>query len=560
MKQTKAIVIGVDGVSWSLIERLTSEGDLPNIAGLIKNGTAGPLESTIIPITPVAWSTSFTGLNPGKMGVYGFFKRDKKEYKWIPVSAADRKGKDVWQIVGEHGLFSIIAGLPFTYPPRPFNGLLVGGCFSLGSGYTYPEELEEYLKEKGFKYPLPKCKSLAEVKKSLTSRFELANELLSKYDCDLFMLGFEQLEQAHHRFYVSDFSEIIKGYRFFDDLLGKFLENVSEQTTVMMYSDHGHVRYDKWFYLPSWLYSEGFLKKNKVRERFKIRKCRIRRGLKIVGMKNPGLLRRLFMQFIFITKELLGHRLFWLKRMFPGLKIPKSAKPSDTFLDSEDEITFGENFDFSRSSAFPHSSSASGYGGIFINEREKFPSGIVEPLDYESVRDKIIKRLYEIRDKRSGEKIISYVWKKEDIYYGEFIDEAPDILFETKPEYSVVIRSQVLDKEYIHYSPISCHELDGTIIVCGPEIENEGYIRANIIQITPTILHLLGLSMPEEIDGKPIVNVFKQSWLEKHPVRVQEKKDISDEETEEKQAFSDKVYTEEEQKEIMLRLKEMGYI
>jgi len=143
----KAIVLGFDGMDHALTTRLLDEGKLPNFAKLQGQGCFKPLLSTIPPISPVAWSSFQTGVNPGKHNIFDFLTRDRKTYApklssadikgplrtlsigryKIPLGRGDirllRKAVPFWKTLGEQGIFSTILRVPITFPPEQFYGL-----------------------------------------------------------------------------------------------------------------------------------------------------------------------------------------------------------------------------------------------------------------------------------------------------------------------------------------------------------------------------------------------------------------------------------------------------
>ena len=74
-RKSRVILLGWDGATWDLILPWVEEGKLPGIGRMMEQGTWGTLLSTIPPISPAAWTTIFTGVNPGKHGIFGFVKR-----------------------------------------------------------------------------------------------------------------------------------------------------------------------------------------------------------------------------------------------------------------------------------------------------------------------------------------------------------------------------------------------------------------------------------------------------------------------------------------------------
>ena len=147
----RAIILGFDGMDPELAERFMKEGRLPNLAKLRDKGTFARLRTTFPAISPVAWSTFLTGVNPGKHNIYDFLARDKSNYlpflssaeikgpkrhikigKYsIPFGKTEikgmRKGTPFWHWLGKAGIFSSVIRVPVTFPPEKFQGVLLSG-------------------------------------------------------------------------------------------------------------------------------------------------------------------------------------------------------------------------------------------------------------------------------------------------------------------------------------------------------------------------------------------------------------------------------------------------
>ena len=147
----RAIVLGFDGMDFALTSKMIDEGKLPNFAALRDLGCFKPLRSTIPPISPVAWSSFQTGVNPGKHNIFDFLTRDPQTYAprlssseirgparslrlgkyTIPIGRPDirllRKATPFWKILGDHGIFSSIIRVPITFPPEKFYGVQLSG-------------------------------------------------------------------------------------------------------------------------------------------------------------------------------------------------------------------------------------------------------------------------------------------------------------------------------------------------------------------------------------------------------------------------------------------------
>src|SRR5438874_9705792 len=147
----RAVILGFDGMDPVLATRFINEGKLPNLAKLRDRGTFRNLRTTFPAISPVAWSTFMTGVNPGKHNIYDFLARDLSNYlpylssaeikgpkrSWkigkytIPLGGPRikgmRKGTPFWHWLGEAGIFCSVIRVPVTFPPEKFPGVLLSG-------------------------------------------------------------------------------------------------------------------------------------------------------------------------------------------------------------------------------------------------------------------------------------------------------------------------------------------------------------------------------------------------------------------------------------------------
>lgn len=150
-KVKRVVIVGFDGLDPELAERFIEEGKLPNFARLKDGGTFRRLATTCPPISPVAWSSFMTGVNPGKHNIYDFLSRDLGSY--LPsLSSAEirdakrtlkvgkysiplgkprvkllRKGVPFWHYLGKSGIFSSVIRIPITFPPEKFEGVVLSG-------------------------------------------------------------------------------------------------------------------------------------------------------------------------------------------------------------------------------------------------------------------------------------------------------------------------------------------------------------------------------------------------------------------------------------------------
>ncbi len=146
IRARRVIVLGFDGLDPVLCRKYMAEGKLPNLKKLGEAGVFKELATTTPSISPVAWSSFSTGVNPGKHGIFDFFTRDPRNYQPVLSSAIIsaktrflklgpfkfprvvntvkflRKSTSFWKILGVHKIFSTVLRVPITFPPEKFYG------------------------------------------------------------------------------------------------------------------------------------------------------------------------------------------------------------------------------------------------------------------------------------------------------------------------------------------------------------------------------------------------------------------------------------------------------
>jgi predicted AlkP superfamily phosphohydrolase/phosphomutase len=158
-------------------------------------------------------------------------------------------------------------------------------------------------------------------------------------------------------------------------------------------------------------------------------------------------------------------------------------------------------------------------GNIWINLRGRDPQGKVEPgAAYEALRDRIVAELPELRDPETGAQPVRRVWRREELYQGPFLEQLPDLVVEA--EYPDMFRphgdyrgsaARQLSVAELAAKPITgCHRQDGIIIAWGPDVQGGAAMaEAALIDVAPTVLHLLGHPVPVEMDGRVLVEVLR---------------------------------------------------
>jgi predicted AlkP superfamily phosphohydrolase/phosphomutase len=148
-KVQRLVILGLDGMEPSLAQKFMAEGKLPNLSRLKEMGCYKHLGTTTPPLSPVAWSTFLTGVNPGKHNIYDFLNSDRRNYlpylSSVSIHAPTRmlklgkytfalnkpeirrlrKGKPFWNMLGEHGIFTSVIRVPITFPPEKCRGVVL---------------------------------------------------------------------------------------------------------------------------------------------------------------------------------------------------------------------------------------------------------------------------------------------------------------------------------------------------------------------------------------------------------------------------------------------------
>jgi predicted AlkP superfamily phosphohydrolase/phosphomutase len=284
----KILVIGLDG---AVPELLLGDDRLENLRCLMDAGCHGRLESIVPPITVPAWMCLATSQDPGSLGVYGFRNRLDRSYDGLGiVNAKSIDALALWDQVAREGGRSILIGVPPGYPPRKVNGISVG-CFltpdTTRDVYTHPAGIGREIDALVGAYPVDvkgfRTHDKAWLRDQLwtmtRAHFRVVRHFLDNHDWDYFQFVEIGLDRVQHGFWKhhdpahvlhepgSPYRETIRDYyRLLDEELGTILERLTEDTIVLVVSDHGARRLNGGFCVNEWLVREGLLVLNSYPE------------------------------------------------------------------------------------------------------------------------------------------------------------------------------------------------------------------------------------------------------------------------------------------------------
>ncbi len=493
----KVIVVGIDGGTWNLLKPWADCGKLPTIKYLIENGCWGLLESTIPPITGPAWISFATGKTPGRHGIFDFIIPKESLANMAPVSPHDVTSKTLPEYIRK----SIIINLPASTPPKKIEDNIFLADFLIKSGeYIYPENLvKKYPKLREYRItpdeslktdPVEYAKDIREVEKI---RFECAKELFLNEDWNFFFILFSGTDWIQHIYYdkllnqdnIND--DIIRIYLDIDKYINWFIKNIKkidDDWIIIVMSDHGFKVFRKFFRINNWLNIYGYVK-------FKFGS---EKGVAWAKSREEDL--KCFRR-IAVPKSL--------------VKLVRSILPVNiqrTLIDIlkkylKIDIRTSVKIDYQHSIAVCPISIMTNFGYIYINDM-RFKHGVIDIGEKDRIVNDIILKL-------STENFVRRVLRTTDVYnVGKTKYPIPDIIFELKSEYGVNPKSatgEIVDDILVNPSS---HDLHGILIVYGKGIKNGYKLEgARIYDLAPTILHIFGLPIPNDMDGKVLMNIFK---------------------------------------------------
>ncbi|HQR39428.1 MAG TPA: alkaline phosphatase family protein [Blastocatellia bacterium] len=554
MSDPRVVMIGLDGATWRILRPWAMSGELPNLKRVIDGGATGPLRSTLPPLTPTGWTSAATGMSPGNHNVYSFFRPMRASYRRQILNSRDCRAAKIWQIANAYGKKAGIVHLPLTYPVDKVDGFMVSGMMTptTARDVTWPAELLDELERDIPGYTLNvdtttiKTGRLDEflrdsIEHVRRHRAEMVH-LMDRKAWDLFWIMFYNVDPVAHFFWKfmdpahpahpGDSplrNAVLDIYREADLAIGEALDRLGPDDHLVLLSDHGMEPTRTNVHLTSWLIDNGYLVLRSER-----------RQATAEVLYRSGFQRE---RLVYALKKL---GLAWLPKLFPESLKDRVPRARKTFKEIEN------NVDWSATRAyFP----SAGGRAIWINLKGREPAGIVEPDDYVALRDEIIGKLGKLVD-ADGRPVVRLALPRDEAYTGAYAADGPDIALLAHDGFYFAegIERPVLRPNGARNTEKSGnHHLDGICAFLGPAIRAGANVtEARIIDIAPTVLHLLGLPVQRDMDGRPVEEAFRDDFAAAHPVRY-------DQVTVELEG-ADFDYSDDDRGQIEARLKEMGYM
>ncbi len=480
----RLLILVLDGATWSVAEPLIERGRMPELARLRGGGRWGVLHSTSPPLTPAAFGSMFTGLGPGRHGVFDFFGHGRGDFlSRPPTSAADLAAPTVWEWLAAAGWKVGLAHLPMTWPAPTGARFVVSS--QPGARGVLPQALGGELEDVAPGHLLParaRWRRAAAMARAERRRQEAALHLARTQPWEVLGVGVKSTDAIAHGAWAAhdpthpghrpgSGDPLVEEYQRADRLLGE-LRACAPDAAVLVLSDHGHGPCHHSFGINRWLLEAGFLAVE--------RRCRR------------------------VVESALRYRLFRAR----------CRSGWDCFV---------RLVDWSRTRAY------SGTGteqGIYLNLQGREPRGVIRPgAEASATLDEIEAALAPVA-LPSGQPFGRCGARRRERIAGPYAWRAPDLLLE-------IDGGRVLAREGLRPGPLfrptpgtsGTHRPEGIFVAGGPGISAAGRpLRVlRVEDVAPTIAALCGVAVPGGLDGRSALRLWESSGETTAPIAARPK-------------------------------------
>jgi predicted AlkP superfamily phosphohydrolase/phosphomutase len=367
----RAVVLGLDGVPYTLLKDLGNAGHIPNMSSIFSKGYLGQTSVCIPEISSVSWSSFMTGAQSGEHGIFGFMDFEPGTYKMYFPNFTQLKAPTLWDDLAGHSKKTVVINMPATYPARPINGAIISGFVAIDiNRAVHPPALIPRLNQMDYRIDVDTMKArenhdflFKELDATLEGRRKAVDFLWKEIPWDAFIVvvtgtdrlmhflweAYEDKGHPYHQAFLDYFGRVDAFVGHVYDRFQALGGSEDGKNQFFMLSDHGFTSIKTEVYLNRWLQENGYLTYQK---------------------EQPET----------------------IMDIGPGAK------------------------------AFAMDPSR-----IYINSKNKYPLGAVAPEDYEQVREEI-KQGLETLTYKDGNRIAKKIFFKEELYHGPYVDQAPDLV------------------------------------------------------------------------------------------------------------------------------------
>jgi predicted AlkP superfamily phosphohydrolase/phosphomutase len=514
----KVLVLGLDGATWDVLEPLLEIGLLPNLRRIREQGAFGNLRSVFPPLSPVAWTGVMTGKNSGKHGIFEFLEHEHNPLKGRVNSSRAIRAQLLWEIAAEHGLKTVAGGVPMSYPPRPapqFPGFFLGDFLSPAAASDFtsdPAILAQLEKVVGPYRPWSTAihdggherAVLTDLSTFLDQHLKTIQFLMKRCPWDLFVFDLMATDRLQHElWHVWDLShsrargreselealrpQLLAFWHRLDQGIGEIEADLPRDTVLLIMSDHGFGPIEHYVNFNVWLLEQGYIA---LKDSFYVKQKHwfYRRGATPEWMY--GLMTRLG---------------------FGDHRVSRFRGKQDSLADRLAESIFlsRRHIDWSRTRAYAQGN----FGQIFLNVKGRQPSGCIAPKDSQPLLQDLKAALATIPHPETGDSLVEHVYEREELYDGPQMSLAPDLtVVLTDWRYRTIGLHDFTTNQVISpaFGPTGDHRLDGILIGTGsPFIPGSRLRDADLLDIAPTVLHLLGIPVPVDLDGRVLADLLE---------------------------------------------------
>lgn len=497
---TRVLFLGLDGGTISALGPWFDRGLMPNLASFWKRAASGSLRSSDPMVTPVAWTSFSTGCTPVNHGIHEFYYIDDHDRTIRSNHAGRVLVPNLWQVLSAEGREVVSLNLPMTYPPPRVKGLVVAGSDAPGLEWAFAQcpsfgrevmsALPQYTHKILWKN-LPKTADEVRAKAARNravfhAQAEAAEMADARTDWSAMMVHFHNLDSIQHRlwpFLDVDATaihaepwntEAVSCIRALDQAVGRLLDLAAKRdAAIVAVSDHGFGPCKALVNVNGLLRRAGLQRALMYGTRFRYRARRVADRIhRWMTRESPG---------------------------GPGRRLPRSV---------EGQL----GCDWKRTLAFAPFGQLSGC--IFLNPATTSHAGTAERVVQE-----IIAVCREARDPETNAPLFRDVFATADRYGLDPADHGiPDVFalsadgYQAQAKWGVTIRNQILRPDP---NLPATHWRDGVIAIDGPGVSPGTGISADLHDVAPTTLAMLGVPVPDTMDGR----VLHEAFIARLPVR-----------------------------------------
>lgn len=520
------LLVGLDGASPELVERLAAQGRLPTLRGLMRHGVYGRLQSSVNCSPISAWSSLLTGVNPGKHGVWSLNTIIPGTYDFAPPHARMLRAPTLSQLLTERGLEVGTLFVPMTFPAREAEWSTVAGwlCPSIEvEGFAWPARLLDMARRALGDIPLDVDLSGLVAAGRYDAAFELAARAL-RTKCDF---ALEVLADRH-----------------WDMLAVNFVETDRLQRWCWHLIDRAHPAYRpevsaRYGGSIEQIYVEADRALARLAAALQPQDQLLVLSTYGMGVRTgastcvPGALELLGLLQHYGPAGDAWHRLgrllsagaggLWhlIRRLLPG-PLARRLPRSDSSGERASRVERVTGIDYERSIFLPTPG-----GHIVINLVGEFPRGHLSPEVAARYVDEIARALASAIDPANGRQPLEALLRREQVCSGPYLNRIPHLITRWRPG-SVVSGLALTGRDgHVHVVPAHHRHMSsaaptsqGILVAAGAGLRRSVRVEgARLEDVTATVLHLCGQPIPTYFDGRVLHQCLQPAFLQELPVR-----------------------------------------